>query len=43
MALRYPVGTDARLFPIAQRFLPDGLYDRIMVHTLKRFQEARNG
>jgi NAD(P)-dependent dehydrogenase (short-subunit alcohol dehydrogenase family) len=43
MALRYPVGTDARLFPFAQRFLPDGLYDLIMVHTLRRFQEAKNG
>lgn len=43
MALRYPVGLDARFFPFAQRFLPDGLYDRIMVHTLKRFQEAKNG
>jgi NAD(P)-dependent dehydrogenase (short-subunit alcohol dehydrogenase family) len=43
MALRYPVGTDARLFPFAQRFLPDILYDRVMVYTLKRFQEAKNG
>jgi NAD(P)-dependent dehydrogenase (short-subunit alcohol dehydrogenase family) len=43
MALRYPVGIDARLFPFVQRFLPDGLYDRIMVHTLKRFQGAKNG
>src|SRR5208282_3287543 len=34
MALRYPVGTDARLFPFAQRFLPDWLYDRIMFYTL---------
>ncbi len=43
MALRYPVGTDARLFPFAQRFLPDFLYDYIMTRTLSRFQEARHG
>lgn len=42
IALRYPVGTDARLFPFAQRFLPDWLYDRIMVHTLRRFREAKH-
>jgi len=43
MALRYPVGTDARWFPFAQRFLPDGLYDRIVSYTLARFGEARHG
>jgi NAD(P)-dependent dehydrogenase (short-subunit alcohol dehydrogenase family) len=42
MALRYPVGTDARVFPLAQRFLPDALYDRIMVRTLTRFREVKS-
>jgi NAD(P)-dependent dehydrogenase (short-subunit alcohol dehydrogenase family) len=43
MALRYPVGTDAHLFPLAQRFLPDFLYDFIMQRTLSRFREALHG
>ncbi len=42
MALRYPVGNDARWFPFAQRFLPDSLYDQIMVRTLTRFQGVKS-
>ena len=43
MALRYPVGKDARFFPIAQRFMPDWIYDRVMNYTLERFQAVKNG
>jgi NAD(P)-dependent dehydrogenase (short-subunit alcohol dehydrogenase family) len=43
MALRYPVGTDAHLFPFAQRLLPDFLYDLIMKRTLSRFRETNHG
>jgi NAD(P)-dependent dehydrogenase (short-subunit alcohol dehydrogenase family) len=38
MAIRYPVGKDAVLYPLARWFLPDFLYDRVLRVRYSQFQ-----
>jgi NAD(P)-dependent dehydrogenase (short-subunit alcohol dehydrogenase family) len=38
MALRYPVGTDAKWYPFLRRFIPDGLFDLILRGMYSRFE-----
>jgi NAD(P)-dependent dehydrogenase (short-subunit alcohol dehydrogenase family) len=39
MAVRYPVGRDAVLFPLARWFMPDFLYDRVLGMRYSQFQK----
>jgi NAD(P)-dependent dehydrogenase (short-subunit alcohol dehydrogenase family) len=38
MAVRYPVGRDAVLYPLARWFMPDFLYDRVLRVRYSQFQ-----